>query len=152
MFSLQDKYAPTSICYGCGPANQQGLHIKSVVDDDQVIAHWHPQPHHNAFPNVLCGGIIGTILDCHSNWSAAWYLREEDEPEQLPCTVTAEYTIKLKKPTPMDKMLVLTAECVEKTNNKATVEAKLTCDDECFALCRGVFVAVKPGHPAFYRW
>ena len=27
--ALQDLYSPNSICFGCGPANEKGLHIKS---------------------------------------------------------------------------------------------------------------------------
>ncbi|MBT3600844.1 MAG: PaaI family thioesterase, partial [Euryarchaeota archaeon] len=26
--SVQEKYAPNSICFGCGPANEKGLQIR----------------------------------------------------------------------------------------------------------------------------
>ena len=65
--SLQDTYAPHNACFGCGAANEQGLRIKSHVEGDEVVARWRPEPHHQAFPGVLNGGIIGTLLDCHSN-------------------------------------------------------------------------------------
>ena len=26
--ALQDHYAPGGVCFGCGPSNPQGLHIK----------------------------------------------------------------------------------------------------------------------------
>src|SRR3990167_2731705 len=99
--SLQEMYAPHGICYGCGPANPKGLHIASVVAGDQVIAHWEPQPHLHAYDNILSGGAIGTLLDCHSNWAAAWYLMQAQGLTHPPCTVTAEYSIKLLRPTPM---------------------------------------------------
>ena len=57
--SLQELHAPLSRCFGCGPANEQGLRIRSIVVGDKVIAEWMPQAHHEAFPGVLNGGIVG---------------------------------------------------------------------------------------------
>ena len=65
--SLQDRFAPHNACFGCGPANEQGLRIKSMVQGDELLARWTPQSHHEAFPGMLNGGIIGALLDCHSN-------------------------------------------------------------------------------------
>ncbi len=48
---------------------------------------------------MLNGGIIGALLDCHSNWAAAWHLLQQGKLEQPPCTVTADYAIKLLRPT-----------------------------------------------------
>ncbi len=75
--SLQERYAPHNACFGCGPANEKGLRIRSMVEDDKVVATWHAEPHHEAFPGMLNGGIIGSLLDCHSNWTAAWHLMNE---------------------------------------------------------------------------
>ena len=74
---------------------------------------------------------------------------KEDSP---PCTVTAEYAIKLLRPTPTDKILKLVAKPTEVKGDRAVIEAKLIVDDKVCATCRGVFVAVKPGHPAYHRW
>ncbi len=69
---LQERYAPALACFGCGPANPAGLHLRSIVrEDGALVATWRPGPHHEAFPGVLNGGIIGTLLDCHCNWAAA---------------------------------------------------------------------------------
>ena len=32
--SVQEQYAPNSICFGCGPANEKGLQIKSYRIDN----------------------------------------------------------------------------------------------------------------------
>ena len=66
--SLQDRYAPDTTCFGCGPANSKGLRIKSRVDGDEVVLDWTPEPHHEAFPGFVNGGIIGVLFDCHCNW------------------------------------------------------------------------------------
>jgi acyl-coenzyme A thioesterase PaaI-like protein len=150
--SIQEKYALKSICFGCGPANDKGLHIRSFPKGDKVVATWHAEKYHQAFPGVLNGGIVGSLLDCHSNWTAAWHLMQKNKLAEPPCTVTSEYSIKLTRPTPVDKPIELEAWIVESQEDRATIEAKLIVAGKVCATCRGVFVAVKPGHPAYYRW
>ena len=150
--ALQDLYAPHSACFGCGPANDKGLRIKSFVEGDEVVAEFLPEPHHLAFPGMLNGGIIGALLDCHSNWTAAWHLMVRHQQPTPPCTVTADYAIKLKRPTPLDAPVRLRAKVVESSDDRATIEATLEAHGKICATCRGTFVAVKEGHPAFHRW
>jgi acyl-coenzyme A thioesterase PaaI-like protein len=150
--SLQEKYAPGNSCWGCGPANPEGLRIRSFLEGDAVVAEWKPEPKYEAFPGVLNGGIIGTLLDCHCNWTAAWHLMKQSGEDRVPCTVTADYAIKLLRPTPTNDSVYLSAEVVESTGDRATVEGSLTARGKVCATCRGTFVAVKEGHPAFHRW
>ena len=150
--SLQEKFAPASICFGCGPANPRGLHIRSLPRGEDVVATWRPEPHHEAFPGMLNGGIIGSLLDCHCNWTAAWFLMRRDGLDRPPCTVTADYAIKLLRPTPTDGPVELTARVVESSADRATVEGVLAAAGKPRATCRGTFVAVQPGHPAYHRW
>src|SRR5205085_1599649 len=89
---------PTSLY--TGPANAEGLRIRSFPKGDEVIAEWKPEQKYEAFPGVLNGGIIGTLLDCHCNWTAAWHLMNKAGADHPPCTVTADYAIKLLRPTP----------------------------------------------------
>ena len=150
--SLQERFAPRSICFGCGPANPRGLHIRSLVRGDEVVATWRPESHHEAFPGMLNGGIIGALLDCHCNWTAAWHLMQQNRLVQPPCTVTADYAIKLLRPTPTDGPVELSAKVVESAADRATIEGVLTAAGKPRATCRGTFVAVQPGHPAYHRW
>ena len=150
--SIQETYAPNMACFGCGPANENGLHVRSFADGDEVVAVWQPQTKYEAFPGMLSGGIIGTLLDCHCNWTAAWHLMNKAGLDHPPCTVTAEYSIKLLRPTPSDKAVRLVARVVESTDDRAIVEGELIAHEKITATCRGTFVAVKPGHPAYYRW
>ncbi len=153
MKSLQETYAPQSICYGCGPANVNGLHIRSFAHGEEVVAEWQPQPQHQAFAGALNGGIIGTLMDCHCNWTAAYSLMKQKNLETPPCTVTAEYYIKLLRPTPTDGPVRLRARVLEYHEDRAIVEGQLFSHSEKLcATCRGVFVIVKPGHPAYHRW
>lgn len=150
--SLQEEYAPLNTCFGCGPVNKKGLRIRSFAHGDEVVAEWTPEPHHEAFPGALNGGIIGTLLDCHSNWTATWHLMQKNHLSSPPCTVTAEYAIKLLRPTPSGSPVLLSARVVESSEDRAVVEAQLTSGGKVCASCRGTFVAVKPGHPAYHRW
>jgi acyl-coenzyme A thioesterase PaaI-like protein len=150
--SLQETYAPDNACFGCGPANPKGLRIRSFVRGSEVIAEWKPELYHEAFPGVLNGGIIGTLLDCHSNWTAAWHLMKQSGASTPPCTVTADYAIKLLRPTPTQDVVQLVATVAESKEDRAIIDAKLIAGGKVCATCRGTFVAVKPGHPAYHRW
>jgi acyl-coenzyme A thioesterase PaaI-like protein len=73
----------------------------------------------------------------------------EDRP---PCTVTADYAIKLLRPTPTDGLVYLSAKVVSSEGSKATVDGTLSAGGKVCATCRGTFVAVTEGHPAYHRW
>jgi acyl-coenzyme A thioesterase PaaI-like protein len=150
--SLQERYSPRGICFGCGPANEKGLRIRSFALGEEVVCEWQPESYHEAFPGMLNGGIIGTLMDCHCNWTAAYHLMQRNQLEHTPCTVTADYAIKLKRPTPTDQPVRIVARVVESTEDRAIVEAELIAHHKVCATCRGTFVAVKPGHPAYHRW
>ena len=152
MENLQDKYASSNRCFGCGPSNEKGLRIKSVVEGDQVVCDWTPDEHHLAFEGMLNGGICGALLDCHSNWTAAWHLMGKAGETTPPCTVTAEFHVKLLRPTPMDTTLHMSARVVESSDKRAIIDATLEANGKVTATCRGTFVAVGPGHPAYHRW
>src|SRR5258705_11009360 len=78
MKSIQETYAPNLKCFGCGPANEQGLHIRSFPQGDEVVADWQPETYQEAFPGMLSGGITGTVLDCHCNWTATYHLMKRN--------------------------------------------------------------------------
>ena len=126
--------------------------MRSFPSGDEVIAEFQPEKYQEAFEGMLSGGIIGTLLDCHCNWTAAWHLMNKLGLDHPPCTVTAEYSIKLRRPTPTDQSVKLVARLVESTDEMAIIEGELIAHGKVTATCRGTFVAVKPGHPAYHRW
>jgi len=151
--ALQERYGPESRCFGCGPANEHGLRIASrEATNGELVAEWQPLPYHAAFDAVLSGGIIGTLLDCHANWTAAMHLMHERGAAGPPGCVTAEYTVRLQRPTPSDRPVHLRAWVVETAGDRVTVDAELASDGVVTATARGLFVAVGPNHPAFERW
>jgi acyl-coenzyme A thioesterase PaaI-like protein len=150
--SLQETYAPNGICFGCGPANAKGLQIRSVPAGDVVTCEWRAKPEHQAFPGMLSGGIAGALLDCHSNWTAIHHLIKAGGLSEAPPMVTADYYVRFRRPMPIDGPITLSARVVESAADRATVEATLTAGGQECATCRGTFVAVQPGHPAYARW
>jgi acyl-coenzyme A thioesterase PaaI-like protein len=155
--SLQQRYAPSSRCFGCGPANADGLRIEShpaaaAGEDGELVADWQPLAHHAAFDNVLNGGIIGALLDCHGNWTAAMQVMRERALPAPPGCVTADYAVRLRRPTPVDRPVHLRAWPVATEADRVVVDAELSSGGIITATCRGTFVAVGPDHPAYERW
>ena len=154
--SLQERFAPTTRCFGCGPANADGLHLGSHEAiggrDGELIATWRPRPQHAAFENVLNGGIVGTLLDCHGNWTAAVRVMQDRGLDHPPGCVTADYAIRLRRPTPVDRPLDLHAWPVSAEGDRVVVDGEIVVDGIITATCRGTFVAVGPDHPAYERW
>ena len=150
--ALQDQYAPHSSCFGCGPENKKGLNIKSIIQEDKCVCNWTAEPHHEAFPGILNGGIIASLLDCHANWTAAYFLMKKDNKQEPDCTVTADFSITYLAPTPTKQNITLIAWVDFMKNTSAIIKAELYSQEKCCAKATGTFVAVKPGHPAYNRW
>jgi len=66
--------------------------------------------------------------------------------------VTADYAVKLLRPTPSNARVKLRARVVSSSADRAVVEATLEGGGKVCDTSRGTFVAVKPGHPAYHRW
>lgn len=135
---LQEIYNPEGICFGCGPANPEGLHLRSFIEGEFVVAEWMPGVNHRSFPGVLNGGIISTLLDCDSNWGASAALMEETG--EFGMTVTAKYTVTLLRPTPSDQLVDLRSWATQVEGRRITVEATLSSGGEVCATSEGTFV------------
>lgn len=145
--SLQDTLPaghPARVCFGCGADNDQGLRIKSIMEDGTAVCRFRPQPHHTAFPGVLNGGIIATLLDCHGVWTAVGHVNTTrvDPQETEPSTmfVTRRMTVDYIKPTPVDDELVLKGWVVKEGTRSMTVQAELLARDEVTAQAEVVAV------------
>ena len=149
---VQRQYAPNSICFGCGPANEKGLQIDSYRTERGLELKFLPSDEHQAFPGMVNGGIIGSLMDCHGNWAAAIALMDAAGLNEPPCTVTATYSISLRRPTPTGVELHIIAEIEELMEDRAKVRMELYADEKLCATGKGLFVAVKEGHPAYHRW
>lgn len=117
-----------------------------------MVADWKPSPHHLAFTGYVNGGVIVTLLDCHSNWAATIHLMKKKGLSPPPGTVTANYCVTHHRPTPIHSTLHLASRIVESGDDRATVETTLEADGKLTATFKGTFVAAKENHPAYGRW
>src|SRR4051812_13285333 len=148
--SLQLRYAREGRCFGCGPKNADGLRIRSYdAGDGTVVTTWQPRPEHEAFEGFVNGGILGTLIDCHSNWTGIAALMQRSGESVAPSTVTAEYTVRFRRPTPSDQPLRLVGRALEVGDDRVTVETTVEVDGVTTASGRATFVKVPPGHPAY---
>jgi acyl-coenzyme A thioesterase PaaI-like protein len=151
--SLQERLAPNGRCFGCGPANELGLRIRSFeAGDGSAFAEWQPRPEHEAFDGYVNGGILGTLIDCHSNWTAIAALIRAGWASDAPSTVTSEYSVRFRRPTPSGRLLKLVGRPVEVALDRVAVETSVEVDGVVTARGRAVFVPVGEGHPAYGRW
>jgi len=127
-------------CFGCGPGNPHGHHIKSYWSDDEqfVIAFFEPDDKYNSgFPNIMYGGLVASLIDCHSIWTAiAFAYRAEERPhgsEPIVTYVTGQLCVKYIKPTPLDQPIHLKAWVEGKIGRKTQVICELGTNDEVTA-------------------
>jgi len=138
--SIQDRDFADADCFGCGPANGLGLRIKSFARaDGTVVARWSPGAEHSNGAGAVCGGVLGTILDCHCAAAAAVALSA--------AAVTKEFAIEFLRPTPLEP-LDLVARVVNRRRRSAEVEAVASASGEACARFHGVFVVPRSGPAA----
>jgi hypothetical protein len=145
---LQDQAAPEGICFGCGSAHPRGLHIKSHWDADgvHVVCKHTPAPEFTGWPELVYGGFIAMLVDCHSNWTAmAYHYRAEGrEPGTLPridC-VTGQLNLTYRKPTPMGVELTLKAWVEGEVGRKSRIICEVWAGDVLTVTGDSVFVRV----------
>lgn len=132
--AIQDFYPDDiAICFGCGRHNEQGHHVRTFWDGKEGIATFTPQDYHTAFPGVVYGGLLASIIDCHSigTASAAAYQMEHIDPskDHEITHVTGNLNINFLKPTPIGVELTLKSHIQEITARKAIVQCSVYVGD-----------------------
>ena len=144
--AFQDYY-PENVahCYGCGSLNQHGYRIKTYWDGDETITRFQPQPFHMAVPGFVYGGLLASLIDCHSTGTAAaaMYRYEGREMDSLPALrfVTASLHVDYIKPTPINCLLEIRGKVKEIKGRKVSVETTIFADG--LATVRGIVLAVQ---------
>jgi acyl-coenzyme A thioesterase PaaI-like protein len=145
--AIQDTYPQdASHCYGCGRLNDDGIQVKTRLDGDNTLTVFDPWPSHTAFEGTVYGGLIASVIDCHSTGSAAIFAMVEDGvevgSEPSPRFVTAHLEVDFLAPTPLAQMQVV-GRLVEITDRKAVVESDLLVDGNITAKGSAVLVRLR---------
>ncbi len=128
--AFQDYYPDDlSQCYGCGRLNKQGLQIKSYWDGEESVCIYTPRSNHMAIPGFVYGGLIASIIDCHSTGTAAAakYRAENREMDTQPTLrfVTASLHVDYLLPTPLGTPLEVRGRVKVIKGRRVVVESRL---------------------------
>lgn len=146
MDAFQDHYLDkVAHCYGCGSRNTHGYQIKTVWEGDESVTRFKPEPYHTSVPGYAYGGLIASLIDCHSTGTAAaaMYRQESRSMDSLPAFrfVTGSLHVDFLKPTPIDAELVIRGRVKEIKGRKVVVETVVYVGD--IATAKGEVVAVQ---------
>ena len=127
--AFQDQ-GTVSYCHGCGADNKKGLRLKSYWDGDEAVASWRADLHHcGGTKQNLNGGIIASLIDCHSlNLAIAHAYKQEQRPiGSTPRIgyVTENLNVSYLKPTPIDELIQLRARIIKIDGRKGWVSCTL---------------------------
>lgn len=106
--AVQDYYPEhLAHCYGCGRLNERGYRLRTHVVGEEAITRFTPWPAHTGVPGVVYGGLLASILDCHSMAAAAAALYRAEgrtfASDAAPAhrCVTGTLTVRYRRPTPL---------------------------------------------------
>lgn len=128
--AFQDYYPDYfSQCYGCGRLNEHGLQIKSYWDGEETVCIFEPKDYHSGVTGYLYGGLIASLIDCHSSGTAAAakYRVENREMGTEPALrfMTASLHVDYLLPTPLGWPLEIRSTIKEIKGRKVIVESRL---------------------------
>jgi acyl-coenzyme A thioesterase PaaI-like protein len=144
--SIQDRYFAELRCFGCGPKNLRGLRLRSYAGEDGTVrATFMPWPEHDNGIGFLNGGIIATLLDCHS--AAAVAVRSEQlglPPNGLLHYVTAGLDVRYLRPSPLREAVELAAHIGSADENEMRVEVELWWEEKVRAVAQATWKRWRP--------
>lgn len=147
---FQENYSEDfSHCYGCGTLNEHGHQIKSYWDGDASVCKYKPKPYHTAIPGFVYGGLIASLIDCHSTGTGAAALYKQQVKENPDCSyprcVTASLHVDYLKPTPIDCELELRGSVIEIDGRRVIVSVDLIAKEQVCARGKVIVVQVPEG-------
>lgn len=150
--AIQDTYGQRfQHCWGCGPKNEEGLHLKSFPSEDgsESICRFTPEKQYTGgVPANLYGGMIAMIFDCHGTASAAWFNHHNNgltlnESTVITRYITGRLEIDFLSPVPMEKEIIVTAKAEEIGERKVIVSMQMETEGKIHAKAKMIAVRVK---------
>ncbi len=146
--AIQDFYpAHFAHCFGCGRLNEHGYRLQTRWDDDELLTRFVPSPYHTAIPGFVYGGLLASLLDCHSTASGAAALSRAEGREYFDVgaahrCVTGTLAVRFRRPTPLGPELELRGGIVDVNGRKVTVESRVLVDGKVTVTCEAVVIAI----------
>lgn len=146
MKAFQDYYPENlSHCYGCGSHNDHGHRIKTFWEGEESVTRFMPQYFHTAVPGFVYGGLLASLIDCHSTGTAAaaMYRADGRAMDSLPAFrfVTGSLQVSYLKPTPLGHVLEIRGRVREIKGRKVVIESTVLVDG--MATASGEVVAIQ---------
>ncbi len=128
--AFQDCYPDElSHCFGCGRNNEQGHRIRTFWDGDETVTRYTPEARHTAMPGLVYGGLLASLIDCHSTGTGAAALARERgldmERDGSPRCVTGTLEIRYRAPTPLGPELEIRGRIEQVKGRKVVVSSTL---------------------------
>lgn len=145
--AVQDTYPDDfADCYGCGKNNEHGFQLKTYLVGQETVTEHTPEAFHNGAAGFAYGGVIASVIDCHSTGSAAIFWMVDNGGvvghDPSPRFVTARLEVDYTAPTPLGP-LHLVGHPDEIGERKVIVSTELTAGGEVTARGRAVLVKVR---------
>src|SRR5215469_3746271 len=128
-----------SHCFGCGPANPQGLHLifttdTTHLDHPTAITHFQLDRNHEGPPGHIHGGIVATLLD--------EAMSKLNRPLNV-LAMTRHMEVDYLRPVPLYQTLTLISRHVRRDGRKLFHQAEIqTANGEVLARSKGLFIVV----------
>ena len=140
---------PGNVCFGCGTLNPEGLRIKSFWDGDEAVCIWQSEEKYHGWEQVLNGGVLATLIDCHCMGTAlADAYRAEERPmgsEPVYRYATGTITVRYLKPTPNDQPITLSAKVIQRSGCKTVLLCQVSADGHQTAEAEVIGIRVLEG-------
>jgi uncharacterized protein (TIGR00369 family) len=126
-------------CFGCGPANPQGLHLNFTIDTANsgvptATAHIQLTQLHEGPPGYIHGGIVATLLD--------EAMSKLNRPLSV-LAMTRHMEVDYLRPAPLHQLLVLTSRHLRREGRKLFHQAEIHhADGTVLARAKGLFVII----------
>lgn len=146
---IQD-HMPGNVCFGCGTSNPDGLQIKTEQIGDEFVCIWESETKYHGWQNVINGGILATLIDCHTMGSAlADAYNRENRPwgsDPVYRYATGTITVRYLAPTLNDQPIELRARITGSSDRKTKVHCDVYSNGTVTAEADVVAIRVREGH------
>ncbi len=145
--AVQDFYPDDAAqCYGCGRLNPAGHRFQTRAVGEESVTEFEPDAVHTALPGFVYGGLIASLLDCHSTGSAAIFALAREGVAigagEAPRFVTRHLAVDYLAPTPLGPLRAV-GRLVEATERKVIVESELLAGGAVTAKARAVLIRLE---------